>query len=137
VDEEAKGPGGKTLEKIYVCTAAYLQQPEIQEQLGKCAKTLVQRRRLRARDLSGWDRYACFSFYQCDFEKGCDKTPMRDAKGFREHLKSAHRIKTADSIMDKKIRECWRCHWVYRPSPTTESSNADRARGTTSTRAIN
>ncbi len=132
VDGRAKGPGGKTLDKIYVSTAAYLQRPEIQEQLGKCAKTLVQRRRLRARDLPCWDRYACFSFYQCDSEKGCDKTPIRDAKGFGEHLKSAHRIKTADKIVDKKIRKCWRCHWVYRPSLTEEVSSADRGRGTTS-----
>ena len=109
-----KTPGGITLEKMYVATAAYLADPDVQRDLTECARILVRRRQLRMRDSSEWDRYASFSYYDCNVE-GCAKQRSNKAQDFREHLRKFH-PKIAVSEMEQRVLECRRVHWVYRPN---------------------
>ena len=110
-----KTAGGITLENIYVATAAYLQEPKVQQDLADCARILVRRRQLRMRNSSEWDRYASFSYYDCNVE-GCVRQRSNKAQEFREHLRSSHQ-KIANQEMDQRVKECRRVYWLYRPSP--------------------
>ena len=110
-----KTAGGITLEKIYVATAAYLADPQVQQDLAKCARILVRRRQLRMRNNSEWDRFASFSYYDCNVE-GCANQRISKAEQFREHLRKSHQ-KIANQEMDQRVKECRRVHWLYRPSP--------------------
>lgn len=76
-------PGYKTLEEMFVATAAYLQDRDVKRDLDECAKILVKRRRLRARDTSAWDRYASASFYECSYQ-GCQKSRINTAQAFED-----------------------------------------------------
>ena len=109
-----KNPGSITLEKIFVATAAYLAEPMVQRRLTECAKILVRRRRLRMRDSSEWDRYASFSYYDCNVE-GCDRQRSSKAQEFREHLRKFHQ-KIADHEMEQRVQECRQVYWKYRPN---------------------
>ena len=106
-----KTPGCTTLEKMFVATAAYLAEPKVQRDLTECAQILVQRRRLRMRNSSEWDRYASFSYYDCNVD-GCDKPRSNKAHEFREHLQECHG-KIADQEMEQRVKECRRVHWKY------------------------
>ena len=105
--------GRKTLRKIETAVALYLRDKDVQKDLTKCAKLLVDRRRLRARDASRWDRYASYSYYECDL-KGCQRRRVNTAHDFKEHLQKYHRFKLVDPIIDNKIGECRRVQWLYR-----------------------
>ena len=105
-------PGQKTLEKITAATSHYLKDPGIQQVLKELAENLVERRRLRARDASEWDRYASFSFYKCE-AKHCN-TRWNTADGFRTHLKQDHPYKVEHQALDGYITEMRRHFWVYR-----------------------
>lgn len=107
-----KEPGCTTLEKMYVATAAYLAEPEVQQDLTECAKILVRRRHLRMRNSSEWDRYAAFSYYDCNVQ-GCDRTRNNKADDFREHLRKFHQ-KIAEQEIEQRVRECRRVYWKYR-----------------------
>lgn len=115
--------GRKTLKKIETAIAVYLQHRGVQKDLMECAKLLVNRRRLRARNASDWDRYASYSYYECDF-KGCQKRRVNTADDFKEHLRRGHKLKLADLVIDKKIVECRRVHWLYRSDDTTQEPTA-------------
>lgn len=105
--------GIKTIEKIEVGTAAYLQSREVQDKLVACAKLLVRRRRLRTRDVSMWDRYASASYYECDRE-GCQAKQIKTRHEYEEHMKNQHDInEVTDSVLEQR-RRCW----TYRNRPT-------------------
>lgn len=110
--------GRKTLEKIETAVAVYLNDRDVQKDLKECAKMLVKRRRLRARDASDWDRYASYSYYECDL-KGC-KGRVNTARLFKEHLRKHHKYKLADPVIDKGISECRHVHWLYPSNATTQ-----------------
>ncbi|KAL8992576.1 MAG: hypothetical protein Q9169_006992 [Polycauliona sp. 2 TL-2023] len=117
-------PGFKTLDKMYVATAAYLLQPFVQKGLDECAKLLVKRRRYRIRDASAWDRYASASFYECSYQK-CQKTPHKTAQLYREHVKKEHYSALADQPLEAAMKSSRRC-WIYRSAPsTTQSKTTD------------
>ena len=107
-----KEPGFTTLEKMFVATAAYLAEPKVQQDLTECARILVRRRRLRVRNSSEWDRYAAFSYYDCNVQ-GCDRTRSNKADDFREHLRRYHQ-KIAEKEMEQRVRECRHVYWKYR-----------------------
>ena len=107
-----KTPGCTTLDEMYVATAAYLAEPKVQEDLTECAKILVRRRHLRIRNSSEWDRYAAFSYYDCNVQ-GCDRPPNNKADDFRKHLREVHHI-IAEQEMEQRVQECRRIHWKYR-----------------------
>ena len=109
-----KTPGCRTLEKMYVATAAYLAEPKVQQELTECARILVRRRHLRVRDSSEWDRYAAFSYYHCNVQ-GCDRPRSNKADDFREHLRKFH-PKIAEQEMEKRVRKCRGVYWKYRPN---------------------
>lgn len=106
-------PGYKTLEKMEVATAIYLKDRNVERRLQDCAKVLVRRRRLRARYLSEWDRYASFSYYECDL-KGCQRSRIDKAAEFLDHLRNVHGMRLRDEVMEKKMSERRRIYWVYR-----------------------
>ena len=82
----------KTIEKITECTDAYLQTAEVQNQIQRCAKILVEGRRGRAlKDRQRWEK-ACFSaWYQCAVD-GCPRGEKEylDRKKLRSHLLKKH-----------------------------------------------
>ena len=107
-----KRPGCTTLDKIDVATTAYLAEPDVQQDLRKCARILVRRRHLRMRDSSEWDRYAAFSYYNCNVQ-GCEIPLNNKADDFRKHLRNFHWDIT-EQEMEQKVRECRRVYWKYR-----------------------
>lgn len=114
--------GHKTLKKIEAAVAVYLQNREVQRELKECAKLLVNRRRLRTRNASDWDRYASYSHYVCDI-KGCPNRRVNTAHDFKAHLRECHRYRLVDPVIEKKTLECRRVQWVYRPKdPPPEST---------------
>lgn len=115
--------GQKTLKKIETAIAVYLQKQDVQRDLMECAKLLVNRRRLRARNASDWDRYASYSHYQCDLG-GCPKRRTNTALDFKEHLRRDHKYKLVDPVIDKLIRESRRVHWLYRSNDTPQMPTA-------------
>ena len=115
--------GRKTLEKIAIAVTVYLDNVKVQKELTDCAKLLVNRRRLRARNASNWDRYASCSYYLCDIEL-CPQRAAGTAHEFKEHLRRYHRLKLADPVIEKKISACRRVQWLYRPYETTQESTA-------------
>lgn len=117
-----KNPGCMTLEKMYVATAAYLAEPKVQQDLTECARILVRRRQLRMRNGSEWDRYASFSYNDCNVE-GCARQRSNKAQDFREHLRKFHQ-KIADHEMERRVLECRRVHGFYRPNPPDATPSA-------------
>ena len=114
--------GLKTLEKIETAVAVYLQNDEVQRDLHECARLLVNRRRLRVRNVSDWDRYASYSYYMCNMG-GCpgSEREVTTAHDFKEHLRREHKFKPVDLDLDKKIRECRRVGWLYRSKPQSQA----------------
>ena len=108
-------PGCKTLAEIEAATAIYLRRPDVQRELKEVATILVERRRLRTRNESDWDRYASFSYYECDF-KGCSGEGKRinTAQNFKEHIRKIHRASVDDRVLEAQLKEKRRVYWVYR-----------------------
>ena len=104
--------GRKTLKKIEAAIAVYLRNRDVQRDLTECARLLVNRRRLRARNFSDWDRYASCSYYVCDM-RGCPERAAGTAHEFKEHLRRHHRLKLADPVIENKISACRRVQWLY------------------------
>ncbi len=104
-------PGHKTLDKMYLATAAYLQRRDVQNDLTECANLLVKRRRLRTRNYSAWERYASASYYIC-VHNGCEKVRIDTRQLFKEHLKERHHIQVADEVLEKTILDSRHC-WIY------------------------
>ncbi|KAL8929860.1 MAG: hypothetical protein Q9208_001004 [Pyrenodesmia sp. 3 TL-2023] len=112
---KSKKPGSKTLEKMYVATATYLHDRDVERDLNECAKLLVKRRRLRARDASAWDRYASGSFYECSLER-CPKFRINTAALYRDHVRREHNSALADPLLELALIESRRC-WMYGNAP--------------------
>ena len=110
-------PGFKTIDRMDQATAWYLQKRAVQHDLTELAKLLVCRRRLRARDVSAWDRYASASYYECTY-KGCEHTRINTGDLYKQHLKDKHNIKMDDEIIERCMRGSRHC-WTYR-KPTTQ-----------------
>ncbi len=104
--------GSKTLEKIRNAVSKYLSEDSVQKELKELAKCLVERRRLRIRDRSEWDRFASFSYYTCDFEKRQCPHESRTADDFREHISKEHSV-TIESEVDQELSIGRRYDWVY------------------------
>ena len=123
--------GRKTLKRIETAVAVYLKRRDVESSLKECAKLLVKRRRLRLRSASDWDRYASYSYYECDM-KDCQMRRANTANDFKEHLRRDHRFKIASPVIDSKTLECRRVHWLY-PSndairrPTARSKGKGRS----------
>lgn len=115
--------GRKTLKKIETAIAVYLQNREVQRDLTECARLLVNRRRLRTRNASDWDRYASYSHYVCDI-KGCSERRANTAHDFKEHLRRYHKYILVDPVIEKKTLECRRVQWLYRPKDSAQESTA-------------
>lgn len=118
--------GYKTIRKIEVGTAAYLQQRDVQRDLVICARLLVRRRRLRTRDVSKWDRYASASHYECYLEEGCETSRIKTSQQYEDHIKSHHGIRIDDSVR-KRMQSSRRC-WIYRNRPTKSDPAARHER---------
>ena len=125
-----------TLEKISNAMKVYLNKREIDMSLRECARLLVQRRRLRARDEAAWERYAVCSYWVCD-DEGCTDTGWdkryptfpsmevpRNMKvkrfnlvtEFKDHMCEFHGMVSEGQEIRDKLRECRWCSWVY-PRP--------------------
>ena len=111
-DNGRRGNGVKTLETIHKAVQKYLQVDDVQQDLEQVAKMLVQRRRVRAKDASRWERFATSSYYLCG-DNGCDKKVRFDtSEDFKEHLVSGHGIGDV-GILEKKLEEGRRYGWLY------------------------
>ena len=106
-------PGCKTLAEIEAATAIYLRRPDVQRDLKEVAKILVDRRRLRTRNESDWDRYASFSYYECDFGK-CGHERITTIQKLKEHIRKEHRTIVDDRPLETELKNKRRVHWVYR-----------------------
>ena len=109
-------PGGKTLAEIEDATTSYLREPDVQRDLNEVAKILVDRRRLRTRSMSNWDRSASYSYYQCDLGR-CGDERVNTAQEFKEHIRKEHRNIRDDQALEAELIRKRRVHWVYRPRP--------------------
>lgn len=106
-------PGCKTLDKMDVAAAIYLKDRDVERKLQECARLLVRRRRLRARHTSGWDRYASFSYYECDFPN-CQHLRVDKAEEFEEHLRNIHHVRVPEGDMKARVLERRQIYWLYR-----------------------
>lgn len=121
----SKNPGSKTLEEVQEIVNAYLTEPNVRRDLQRCAEILVDRRRLRARNASAWDRYACFSYYECEFE-GCQKKRINTIHEFRDHVRSLHPLSEAGAALDMRLHQYRKVHWIYNQNITASTA---RGRG--------
>ena len=113
--------GQKTLKKISDAVDSYLKDRKVKEALRNAARLLVERRRLRVRDTSEWDRYASFSYYSCESEwQHCLKPRWRTADEYREHIKKEHRV-ILPELIDYHMSKGRHYDWVYRRQPLTAS----------------
>ena len=122
--------GSKTLEQIREATRQYLEEPDVQEDLDECAKMLVQRRQLRSRNTSAWDRYATFSYYECQL-KGCQKRRFNTVDEFKEHLRRSHSLEFLSPALDEKLSSYRKVSWLYgkdHADHTARNSESDRRR---------
>jgi len=90
----------------------YLKLRRVKSELEILAKVLVLRRRLRTRDKSAWERYACASHYECN-QTGCDEK-VDTLDEFEAHLNDAHDNLSKDD-RHSAIQVSRRC-WTYRAS---------------------
>lgn len=111
--------GYVTLNNMDVAIAVYLRDEEVQNALTECARLLVERRRLRARDASRWDRYASGSYYECSYQR-CQEGRINTAQLFKEHVKKKHQSALADHPLELAMEQSRQC-WVYRTNqPSTK-----------------
>jgi hypothetical protein len=99
--------GEETLNAMADGVREYLRPRPVKSELERLAEILVLRRRLRTRDKSAWERYACASHYECN-QTGCNaKVDTLDE--FEIHLDDAHNNLSNDdhhSIIQIS-RQCW------------------------------
>lgn len=118
-------PGCKTLKKMFIAVATYLHSRRVQDDLNKCAKLLVKRRRLRVRDTSAWDRYVSASYYECSYP-GCQKFRIKTAQLFKEHVKREHySTSLADRPLEATMKSSRRC-WIYRNASQITKLNSQK-----------
>ena len=78
-------PGCRTLAEIETATTICLGRRDVQRDLKEVAKIWVERRGVRTRNESDWDRYASFSCYECDLKGSNAKKVLNTAPKFKEH----------------------------------------------------
>jgi len=101
--------GGITLQNIEKAVKLYLSDPSVQNELDDRARLLVNRRRLRTRDESKWDRYASASWYECPFTCN-DMAEHKTYTEFEEHVWAEHHEQfTSEGIeaIAQRSRKCW------------------------------
>ncbi|KAL9013546.1 MAG: hypothetical protein Q9173_001758 [Seirophora scorigena] len=108
-------PGFATLDKMSVATTEYLHRRDVQHDLDECAKLLVKRRRLRARDDSTWDRFASASYYECSYLR-CEKFRINTKQDYKSHVKKEHYSALRDEPLEIEMKTSRRC-WIYRNAP--------------------
>jgi len=104
--------GKDTIEAMTEAINRYLKDTTVKDDLERLAKILVLRRRLRTRDASAWDRYACASSYECNQDQCGSKADT--VEDFRLHFDSVHRD-LSDEDRKSAIQGSRRC-WTYRGS---------------------
>lgn len=107
-----KTPGAKTLEKIRTAVGRYIIRDDVRQGLKEMARVLVARRRLRTRDASAWDQYACASWYECSF-KGCVRERIETLNEYLDHMRASHRDEWDEEGGVAEAKRDRRC-WVYR-----------------------
>ncbi|KAL8647250.1 MAG: hypothetical protein Q9210_005670 [Variospora velana] len=117
-------PGFKTLDKMNVATIEFLYRQDVQRDLDECAKLLVKRRRLRARNDSAWDRYASASYYECSYQK-CQRSRINTKQLFKTHVKGEHYSALADQPLEIAMKTSRRC-WIYRNDPHSSRPKPQR-----------
>ena len=129
--EATENAKAKTLNRISNDMVKYLSRPVINKRLRVCARLLVQRRRLRARDDAAWERYAVCLYWVCDNDNCLEstlssttapqpkqRTRFRLTTEFEDHLCKVHGMLRGSQEIEDKKRECRSCSWVY---PSTSS----------------
>lgn len=102
--------GEETLIKMTEAVKKYVKTKEVKDEMEALANLLVSRRRLRTRDKSAWERYACASHYECN-QDGCD-TRVETLDKFEAHLRSTHNELSEDD-RQSSVEVSRRC-WTYR-----------------------
>lgn len=108
-DNSTKTSTAKNIEKAI---AKYLDNKEVRENLKKVAQLLVKRRRLRTRDKSAWDKYACASYYLCSYGD-CQEERLETLNTYQQHLVAIHHLNNYDESTKELVKEARRC-WIYR-----------------------
>lgn len=108
-------PGFATLERMSVAATKYLRHQDVQHNLDECAKLLVKRRRLRARDDSTWDRFASASYYECSYQK-CQKSRINTKQDYKSHVRREHFSALRDGLLEITMKTSRR-YWIYRNAP--------------------
>jgi len=104
--------GRDTIDKIELAISRYLDQDEVQQNLDRCARILVQRRRRQTRDQSRWDRFACASWYICPYDK-CIERRHDTLESYRRHVLRFHDKEVNREQFDAEAPAARRC-WLYR-----------------------
>lgn len=105
-----RATGKETLESMDNAIKAFLKKPKVKKEMVKLANILVLRRRLRTRDETAWERYACASSYECNQEE-CN-TQCESLGELRVHFDSVHSSLPENERTDA-IQNSKRC-WAYR-----------------------
>ena len=102
--------GASTLNAIQNATTTYLKQSDVQDQLKRCAKKLVQRRRDRSETMR-WESFALGIRYRCKVEPPCE---LKDAEGrpvlfqnrneLMDHLRTFHHKPPPDANNYQEIQ---------------------------------
>lgn len=116
-----KNSGRDTLEKIETAIRVYLAQTEVQQNLDRCARILVQRRRRQTRDQSRWDRFACASWYICPYDK-CTERRHDTLESYRRHALRVHPYEANRKQFDAETQAARRC-WLYRDKDKTVTND--------------
>ena len=108
---KSKEAGSKTLEQIKDYTTTYLSMPDVQKDLSECADILVRRRRLRVRNASSWDRFASFSYYECDLGP-CSNVRFKTLREIKDHVGTKH-TSAPDHELDRMVKRFRKVQWIY------------------------
>jgi hypothetical protein len=107
-----KNSGRDIIKKIEEAIKLYLANQEVQDELNKCAKILIQRRRRQTRDQSKWDRFASASCYICPYKK-CKERRHDTLELYKSHVRRNHPRDVNQKQLDAEAHHARRC-WLYR-----------------------
>ncbi|KAL9091324.1 MAG: hypothetical protein Q9165_004958 [Trypethelium subeluteriae] len=105
-------PGAKTIENITNAYRIWALDLKVQQDFRDCARALVQKRRVRARNESRWETFANVTSFKCGLA-GCSRfhgAVRRDT--FRKHLEEDHPEVLPEQIgglVSQQIKS-----WIYR-----------------------
>ena len=100
-----KSTGEITLRRIEFATNKYLQDPDVQADIERCARALVRNRALRAQT-QRWETFATGTRYRCTVP-GCDQRDLRfqNRNELMDHLQSYHDMPPPDEEHYKEIQK--------------------------------